>query len=465
MKEGMEELMKGKSDSGGGHISPRTIGINVRGTDFEIVSGSRRNEKSSVTVAQNEDHGANTTVQTGNEGLTNISPFLGNEIDTISLSSGSCSSTATFPSPPPSSYELAPSPFPHPIDKKPEVTGISHVGTHKHLHSSNCKPSTLESASHSLVTTPELTQLVEITSAAEKQPHSSDKPPKGTIAIKSARELPKGPLLEEKVCFFWYHKGYCRPRRGVLCPCLHTLDSDAKEVSLPDNLRFHRIDCELSLCPVRLRQERGKVVLADKEGHEVMRDVSRSIIPKINCAPQSQVKAVPKKHLKRLGRRALGQVRDQYAGQKAYLLQRYGTPPKGAGVTTIQLPKLPKLMADLPLIQNTGNPNLVPLSRKRKASVPETKSPALEAKRIRSSLFDVVEEPQCGSRVPTFIPDFLAKGTVHSESQVEVRTAQPDALVDYVLPSGEDRAEWDSDFLRRALARSNNRSPSLHCGR
>jgi hypothetical protein len=455
MKEGMEELMSGNPNPGDGRVSPCTIGINIRGADIEIVSGTKTKEKSSITALGNEDDAEIIKAQTGNEGLTNVSPFWGDEIEVISLSSGNCSSTATSPSPPPSNHKLAPSPSPYPFDEEPELKTISHVGTHKHLHSIKRKPSTLENASHLRITTLEPIQLTKIISVAERQPQqpqSPDRSPKGTLAIETGGEFPKGPLLKEKVCFFWYHQGYCRPRRGVICPCLHTLDTGVKEISLPINLKFHRLDCELLLCPVRLLHERGQeIIFAGKEEQAARKDFYHSVIPKVNYAPQSQVKAGPKKHRMRSGRRTRRQGRDQYADQKANMLQRYGTPPEGAEIMTTQLPRLPKPMADLPIIQNIGNPNLVPLLRKRKASVPESKSSIREVRCMRPSLFDVVKERQCKFNDPAFIPEFLAESTVHSRSQVTVRTAQPGVLVDYVLPSGEDRADWDSDSLRRAF--------------
>jgi hypothetical protein len=434
MKEGMEELMSGNENPGDGRVSPSTFGSNVCGADIEIVPGTKKKEKSSTTALENEDDGEIMTAQTGNEDLTKPSPFLGDEIDVISLSSGSCSSTATSPSPPLSNHKLGPSPPPYSIDDGPGLKIISHVGTHKHLHSSKRKPSTLANASHLLITTLEPTQLTEITSVAERRPRppqSPDRSPKGTLAIETAGKLPKGHLPKERVCFFWYHQGYCRPRRGVRCPCLHTLDTGVKEISLPVNLKFHRLDCELSLCPVRLLHERRQdIIFAGKEEQEAMKDFHQSITPEINYAPQSQVKAAPKRRRMHPERGTFRQVRDRYADQKANTLQRYGTPPEG---------------------QNIGNPNLMPLLRKRKVSMPESKSSIREVKRMRPFLLDVVKERHCKFKDPAFVPEFLAESTVHSRSQVKVITAQLGVLVDYVLPSGEDRADWDSDSLRRAF--------------
>ncbi|KAH7075562.1 hypothetical protein BKA63DRAFT_565631 [Paraphoma chrysanthemicola] len=72
---------------------------------------------------------------------------------------------------------------------------------------------------------------------------------------------PNGPraLGGRLVCFYWYHKGVCRPKRGkngrpVQCTYAHTIDGPRPEVSLPPGIDRHDPDCALPLCPVRLNR-------------------------------------------------------------------------------------------------------------------------------------------------------------------------------------------------------------------
>ncbi|KAJ4369169.1 hypothetical protein N0V83_006253 [Neocucurbitaria cava] len=64
---------------------------------------------------------------------------------------------------------------------------------------------------------------------------------------------PAGPQASSLICFDWYHKGHCRPKRRKgrwNCGMLHTLDVPDAQVSLP----IYTIDhgpCGLKLCPLR----------------------------------------------------------------------------------------------------------------------------------------------------------------------------------------------------------------------
>ncbi|KAF1917061.1 hypothetical protein BDU57DRAFT_517529, partial [Ampelomyces quisqualis] len=70
---------------------------------------------------------------------------------------------------------------------------------------------------------------------------------------------PKGPRALEGgslVCFYWYHKGHCRPKRkngrNGRCAYAHALDGPHPQVSLPPGINNHDPDCSLPLCPVHL---------------------------------------------------------------------------------------------------------------------------------------------------------------------------------------------------------------------
>lgn len=70
------------------------------------------------------------------------------------------------------------------------------------------------------------------------------------------RDLPKGPCgmnTLQPICFFYYHKGYCNPKRGRRCDYLHEVSTSQQTVSLPHGIDNHDTTCSLPLCPVRLR--------------------------------------------------------------------------------------------------------------------------------------------------------------------------------------------------------------------
>ncbi|KAF2036362.1 hypothetical protein EK21DRAFT_106465 [Setomelanomma holmii] len=62
------------------------------------------------------------------------------------------------------------------------------------------------------------------------------------------------------VCFYWYHEGYCKPKRGrngrpIRCTYAHTLDVKHARVSLPPGIDRHDLECDLPMCPVRLGKD------------------------------------------------------------------------------------------------------------------------------------------------------------------------------------------------------------------
>jgi hypothetical protein len=60
------------------------------------------------------------------------------------------------------------------------------------------------------------------------------------------------------ICFYWYHKGECRPKRrygrSTNCMYAHTMDIPILRVSLPPGITNHNPDCSLPHCPIRLAQ-------------------------------------------------------------------------------------------------------------------------------------------------------------------------------------------------------------------
>ncbi|KAJ4381142.1 hypothetical protein N0V86_003489 [Didymella sp. IMI 355093] len=70
---------------------------------------------------------------------------------------------------------------------------------------------------------------------------------------------PKGPHSRgtlPPICFFYYHKGYCKPKNGRRCDYLHDKSTSQQTVGLPHGIDNHDPSCYLPQCPVHLRETR-----------------------------------------------------------------------------------------------------------------------------------------------------------------------------------------------------------------
>lgn len=87
-------------------------------------------------------------------------------------------------------------------------------------------------------------------------------PPKNPSADPSLPfNLPRGQYAQYQhklVCFYWYHKGYCKPKQRVgqeiRCGYLHTLDTPSPVVSQPPHIVDHQ-NCSLPLCPIAVSNQ------------------------------------------------------------------------------------------------------------------------------------------------------------------------------------------------------------------
>ncbi|ORX97341.1 hypothetical protein BCR34DRAFT_607303 [Clohesyomyces aquaticus] len=70
-------------------------------------------------------------------------------------------------------------------------------------------------------------------------------------------------IVDRKVCFFWYHQGFCKPRDRTRCSYIHTLGTSVQEVSCPDLREWHP-GCNLPLCPIRLARLSEKGYFPEK---------------------------------------------------------------------------------------------------------------------------------------------------------------------------------------------------------
>ena len=629
----MEELFKSSSNSGYGRISPGTIGIDAVDADTIVYVGANNAEKTFINATGDGDSGELPTAQLASDDVTGIPLFVDDKNDIISLSAGSCNSTSTSPSPPPASPMLAPSPILRPSNKPPEIASISHAGTHKYLRTNKSPtiprplpnlfasakpgetaPVTKRQPEHMCETPHKFpegisikdkicffwyhqgycrtkrgstcpcvhtldTGVREVSLPNELRFHNPDcelplcpvrlrnksepqsviqqkivaqdkreqprpewkrPPPTGPRCNEKTTDAPRGSALREKICFNWYHKGYCHPKKGTSCPCVHTLDTGMTEVALPENLRYHNVDCELLLCPVRIRYESGQeTVFVENEEEDMAKDMYRSMMPAAIHPSRVQNMTAPEQPRRDTEKIALRRLRKQFTDRMNQLIQKYGswqacppdcvqpmqqletviglwdlqiranwdptvtlpigfqqkaialgnaideqklqtrlkrrsasylqrredlahtpvvlkvvppnvvndinttTPPKGPRAMIVKPPEPPKSIAPTSLFRKTGNPNMVPVSRKRKASASENQLSTRQVKRKRPTLFDARHRE--GYPNMPVDPSFR----VQPKPQVEVKKAQPGVFVDYVLPSGQDRAEWDTDFLRR----------------
>jgi hypothetical protein len=106
-----------------------------------------------------------------------------------------------------------------------------------------------------------------------ERPRSMSLDPR-SFAPRGPRALTTRPL----VCFFWYHKGKCTPRRRdgriIDCTFAHSVVGPNPQVSLPPVLNGHKPDCSLPLCPVRVA--RSSPEIARKEAKAVTESVFKN---------------------------------------------------------------------------------------------------------------------------------------------------------------------------------------------
>lgn len=146
-------------------------------------------------------------------------------------------------------------------------------------------------------------------------------PPKG----------PRGTDMSPPICFFYYHKGYCKPKRGRRCDYLHDKDTSQQTVSLPRGIDNHDPQCSLPLCPIRLRNLNGltreppalpAVTIIDIK--DELKTPPRIFEPPsfdyVSYSPHDEIRAVrvrpPRGMLGQLPPKLTGVVRERFLEQK-----------------------------------------------------------------------------------------------------------------------------------------------------
>ncbi|KAF2792790.1 hypothetical protein K505DRAFT_362603 [Melanomma pulvis-pyrius CBS 109.77] len=516
MKEGMEELLRGRGEKANRkfHTKLPIIGIDVVNSGTGLGVGSAANES--------EDEGSITAVEDKNGGVSSDSNSRSDEIDEISLSSGSynlaVASSSAYPR-----LTLTPSPFLHAVDEMPQITAISHAGAHKSRKHPYAKVSTPNFASHTSLGRP----------IAGKLPEDPSK---------FARELPTRPKVNEKVCFLWYHQGYCRPTQLNPCPWLHTLDTPVQEVSLPINpSQGHSKKCQLPLCPISklLKKEQKapvkmKIEESEQDGYwpafSNTKPNEPSIRPSVryldtsngvdfgNMNPQrlqmyyvnrteeliatyGSWRAVPQQHMQEIQQldatlyprnrqiqipappvnikreyplttddELVAERDSQAEGERSWKNKGLKKKEKWMRWRSKQIEKKREEEREAEAAaraQEATRPSIVPNVTNRIASGGAGPMSSAGAKRMNPppihdprgqtiSRIDAWRNRPHKTPIPklresSLIFGSFARSTPYVKLRDRERTPPPRVLVDYVLPSGDDRAEWDGDFLRRAF--------------
>lgn len=131
------------------------------------------------------------------------------------------------------------------------------------------EPATPYSAAlHNLLTQPESRATCSSVRQYESPPFDPPRGPRSTSAL-------------PPICFFFYHKGYCNPKKGRTCDYLHDTKPAQQTVGLPYGIGGHDQFCPLLKCPIRLRRV-GEV--KQEEG-------PHPIQPELKCEPPPSMHA------------------------------------------------------------------------------------------------------------------------------------------------------------------------------
>jgi hypothetical protein len=107
-----------------------------------------------------------------------------------------------------------------------------------------------------------------VTDTTEKMSAHGHNPP----SLSNHSSIPTGPRGlggSALICYYWYHKGECIPKRNHgRCRYAHTLDVPHSQVSMPPGIVHHHPNCPLPLCPHRAVQNSVHVGNDNMEGLE-----------------------------------------------------------------------------------------------------------------------------------------------------------------------------------------------------
>lgn len=294
----------------------------------------------------------------------------------------------------------------------------------------------------------------------KRHPKTFESLPARELDLKQCSPLvPKGPRAlggGALVCFYWYHKGHCTPKRRrnglpMKCTYAHTLDMPVTKVSLPPNIGNHP-SCSLRLCPLRAAEGLQDITKqGTKESMETFTKDDPVTPPRHGTAIHD----------------ASSSPRDCIAQARAYVKA-----PKH-----MQLPKLTgsnrlRFKAQKRAVENWQADKGVTLLKTGR-QLHEEKKMRRQHKRDKRMEKREAESPvlNYGDAAPTM--DTVLPGAIATPAQITMDwqphrqkmqadndgamnqdNIRPRVLIDYELPMGDDRLDWDTDRVRRLFGES-----------
>jgi hypothetical protein len=270
---------------------------------------------------------------------------------------------------------------------------------------------------------------------------------------------PKGPRGHgnKLICFYWYHKGHCTPRRKngrvMECRYSHSLDIPIVEVSMPPNIGDH-LGYSLPLCPIRLFEG------IDDHPKQGMRKVMES--------PNEHGPATPTRshHVSSSSpRNNIAEARHVPKGPKSHGSPNYIKVPMRNGLERVRAKnrmqdqkcqdaiKIQTLNLDMQLQEKKETRKMKRQEKKGKRLQKQRR----EANGTMLNYDDDTEEKDTTTPATSTKPcpkksKRVAVGPCESAWELEKSvpiSKDPHVLVDYGLPMGDDRLEWDTDRVRR----------------
>lgn len=208
-----------------------------------------------------------------------------------------------------------------PLVKEETLSSINHPGTlskHRHSSATNSPRSNNKRARLEEVSATELDNVISLFKRPRKMSQWDNKPrrfgldsqhfelaalhdrptqpttaPRATDSsvkpyVSPHFDPPRGPRSMSTlppICFFFYRKGYCNPKKGRRCDYLHDTTTAQQTVSLPYAIDRHDPLCSLLRCPIRLRragqvkQEEGLLSSQPELKHDLPTSVHASPSP------------------------------------------------------------------------------------------------------------------------------------------------------------------------------------------
>jgi hypothetical protein len=309
----------------------------------------------------------------------------------------------------------------------------SSTGSSLSRHSSASPPQTTEQQQQDCESEQGL-EMTEIShSETNQRQHCmpQDPIPHHPLPAKPIVPAPKTPMKpKRKLCFFQYHDGYCKRHRARRCPYWHIHDTSVSSVALITDWASHKADCQLPLCPVR--SKRLEQQQAYREGPNASMDSAVSH-PRIKDEIPSDeaLPSAPQRLIK-------------------YPRQRV----RAAHLPVLTCEKAERFERQKSVVEAWQAQNMDEDKSLMEGEIMDKK----EEKRLKNKMrWTRLKERKKQKRREAFLA--REKGAEIKSERVDggyladENGAESDKriLVDYHLPEGDGRAEWDTDELRRAF--------------